>query len=131
MLGWPSKCRSVDVGAEILRRLPRIVDGLARCDIQIPLYGEAIAAFQRAGVLTGNSPEILGLLGYSYGMAGMKREAQDVLKELDNLSAQNSMSRPFSQTTIYIGLGETDLAFKWLKQARLPRATLVIGVARG
>ena len=29
-----------------------------------------------------NSPEILGLLGYGYGMAGMKREARDVLREL-------------------------------------------------
>ena len=47
----------------------------------------------------------------------MKREAQNVLKELDNLSAQNRYVSSFSQTTIYIGLGETDLAFKWLEQA--------------
>jgi tetratricopeptide (TPR) repeat protein len=85
--------------------------------VQKGMYGEAIAAFQRAGGLTGNSPEILGLLGYGYGMAGMKREAQDVLKELDDLSAQNRYVSSFAQTTIYIGLGETDLAFKWLEQA--------------
>jgi DNA-binding winged helix-turn-helix (wHTH) protein/TolB-like protein/Flp pilus assembly protein TadD len=85
--------------------------------VQTGTYGEAIAAFQRAGVLTGKSPEILGLLGYAYGMAGMKREAQDVLKELDHLAKQNTYVSSFSRATICIGLGETDLAFKWLEQA--------------
>ena len=85
--------------------------------VQTGKYSEAIAAFQRAGVLTGNSPEILGLLGYGYGMAGMKREAQDVLNELNNLARQNRYVSSFSRATICIGLGETDLAFKWLEQA--------------
>ena len=85
--------------------------------VQTAMYGEAIAEFQRARVLTGNSPEILGLLGYGYGMAGMKREAQDVLKELNDLARQNTYVSSFSRATVYIGLGETDLAFKWLEQA--------------
>ena len=85
--------------------------------VQKGIYSEAIAAFRRAGVLTGNSPEISGLLGYGYGMAGMKREAEDILKELANLKAQNRFVSSFSQTTIYIGLGEIDLALKWLEQA--------------
>ena len=85
--------------------------------VQTGMYGEAIAAFQRASALTGQNPEILGLLGYGYGMAGMKREAQDVLKELDTLAERNRYVSSFSRATIYIGLGETDLAFKWLEQA--------------
>ena len=85
--------------------------------VQKARYGEAIAEFQRARVLTGNSPEILGLLGYGYGMAGMKREAQDVLKELNNLARQNTYVSSFSRATVCIGLGETDLAFKWLEHA--------------
>jgi DNA-binding winged helix-turn-helix (wHTH) protein/TolB-like protein/Flp pilus assembly protein TadD len=85
--------------------------------VQTRKYGEAIAAFQRAGELTGNNPEILGLLGYAYGMAGMKREALDVLNDLDKLSAQNRWASAFSRVTIYIGLGEIDLAFKWLERA--------------
>jgi DNA-binding winged helix-turn-helix (wHTH) protein/TolB-like protein/cytochrome c-type biogenesis protein CcmH/NrfG len=85
--------------------------------VQTGKYGEAIAAFQRAGELTGNNPEILGLLGYAYGMAGMKREALDVLNDLDKLSAQNRWASAFSRVTIYIGLGEIDLAFKWLERA--------------
>ena len=85
--------------------------------VQTGMYGEAIAAFQRAGVLTGNSPEILGLLGYGYGMAGMKREAQGVLNQLNELTRQNRYVSSFSRATIYIGLGDADLAFKWLEQA--------------
>ena len=85
--------------------------------VQTGMHGQAIAEFQRAQMLTGNSPEILGLLGYGYGMAGMKREARDVLKELNSLARQNRYVSSFSRATIHIGLGETDLAFKWLEQA--------------
>ena len=85
--------------------------------VQTRMYMEAIAEFQKAGRLTANSPEILGLLGYGYGMAGMKREARAVLSELDDLTRQKRYVSSFSRVTIYIGLGEIDLAFKWLDRA--------------
>ena len=85
--------------------------------VQKAMYGEAIAEFQRAMELTGNSPEILGLLGYGYAMAGMKREAQHALDELNDLAKQNRYVSSFSRATIHIGLGQTDLALKWLEQA--------------
>lgn len=85
--------------------------------VQKEMYGEAIAAFQRAGVLTGNNPEIMGLLGFAYGMAGSKREARAVLSDLNNQARQKRYVSSFSRATIHIGLGETDLAFKWLEQA--------------
>ena len=47
----------------------------------------------------------------------MKREAQDVFKELDDLARQKRYVSSFSRVTIYIGLGEIDLAFKWLDRA--------------
>ena len=47
----------------------------------------------------------------------MKREAQDVLNELNDLARQNRYVSSFSRVPIYIGLGEADLAFKWLEQA--------------
>jgi hypothetical protein len=50
-------------------------------------------------------------------MAGLKREAQDVLKELDNLARQNRYVSSFSRATVHIGLGETSLAFRWLETA--------------
>ena len=85
--------------------------------VQKAMCGEAIAEFQRALVLTDNSPEILGLLGYAYGMAGMNREAQHVLDELNDLERQNVYISSFSRATIHIGLGQPDLAFKWLERS--------------
>jgi DNA-binding winged helix-turn-helix (wHTH) protein/TolB-like protein/cytochrome c-type biogenesis protein CcmH/NrfG len=85
--------------------------------VQTGKHSEAISAFHRAAALTANSPEILGLLGYAHGLAGMKREAQDILNELDSVARQNRYVSSFSRATIHIGLGETDLAFKWLERA--------------
>jgi Flp pilus assembly protein TadD len=48
--------------------------------VQTGMYGDAIAEFQRAGKLTANSPEILGLLGYGHGRADMK--SRNWLEEL-------------------------------------------------
>ena len=75
---------------------------------------KSIKEFQKARALTGNSLGILGLLGYGYGMAGMKGEAQGVLKESDKLSRQNGYVSSFCKVTVYIGLGEKNRAFEWL-----------------
>ncbi len=84
--------------------------------VQKRMYGEAIAELQKARVVTGSSPDSVGLLGYGYGMAGMKREARDALKELDQLSRHRYVS-PFCKVMVYIGLGEKDRAFEWLERA--------------
>jgi len=85
--------------------------------VQKRMYGEAIAELQKARVVTGNSPDSVGLLGYGYGMAGLKREARDALKELDQLSRHNRYVSPFCKVMVYIGLGEKDRAFEWLERA--------------
>jgi DNA-binding winged helix-turn-helix (wHTH) protein/TolB-like protein len=64
--------------------------------VQKRMYGEAIAVFQRTKVVTGSSPDSIGLLGFGHGMAGMKREARDALKELDQLSRHNRYVSPFA-----------------------------------
>ena len=40
-----------------------------------------------------------------------------MLSELDDLTRQKRYVSSFSRVTIYIGLGEIDLAFEWLEQA--------------
>jgi adenylate cyclase len=85
--------------------------------VQKKLYEEAIAEFQKAKALTGDNPDILGLLGYGYGMAGMKAEARDALQELDKLPRQHRYVAPSSKVWVYIGLGETNRAFEWLEKA--------------
>ena len=68
--------------------------------VQKMVYGEAIAELQKARVITGGSPDSVGLLGYGYGMAGMKREARDALKELDQLSQHNRYVSPFCKVMV-------------------------------
>jgi len=77
---------------------------------------EALAAFLKARSLPGGNPLILGGLGYCYGVAGRKGEAQEILKELEQRSAHGFVS-PVSRVFVYIGLGRKDEAFQWLERA--------------
>lgn len=112
--------RAVEQSQRTLELDPDFIDAhvlLGLNLVQKKIYGEAISEFQKARALSGNSPEILGLIGYGYGMAGMKRETQEALKELDNLSRQNRYVSSSSKMWVYIGLGEKDRAFEWLERA--------------
>ncbi len=55
-------------------------------------------------------------LGYTYAVAGRRREAQETLKELKELSKRRYVS-PFEIAMVYTGLGEKDQAFEWLEKA--------------
>lgn len=93
--------------------------------VQKRMYGDAIAEFQKARAVTDSSADSLGLLGYGYGMAGMKREARDALKELDQLLRHDRYVSPFCKVMVYIGLGEKDRAFEWLERAYEERIWLL------
>jgi TolB-like protein/Tfp pilus assembly protein PilF len=81
------------------------------------MYEEAIAEFQAARVLTHYAgAEELASLGCTYAVSGQRSAAEDVLAELMKRSKQNYLS-PYTVARIYIGLGETDLAFEWLERA--------------
>jgi DNA-binding winged helix-turn-helix (wHTH) protein/TolB-like protein len=79
------------------------------------MYREAINDFQK-GVKLSGSPLMLALLGQAYAAAGQKAEAQQVLDELRDLQDKRYVS-PYTVAGIYAGLGEKDLAFKWLEKA--------------
>lgn len=81
------------------------------------MYEEAIAAFQRARVLSGDlGTEALAYLGCAYAVSGQIREAESVLADLKKRSKQDYVS-PYNVATIYVGLGEKQLAFKLLERA--------------
>jgi DNA-binding winged helix-turn-helix (wHTH) protein/TolB-like protein/Tfp pilus assembly protein PilF len=80
------------------------------------IYREAISEFQKARAVSGGSPDMMGLLGYAYAIAGKRSEAEKILKELDQLSRQRYVS-PSHIALINIGLGEKYLAFEWLEKA--------------
>jgi TolB-like protein/Flp pilus assembly protein TadD len=78
-------------------------------------YEEAIKEYQRAMKLNFDQ-QILGGLGYAYGMAGKRVEALDVIKQL--IDAKNRYSaNEVNIARAYAGLGDYDKTFEWLEQA--------------
>jgi len=58
----------------------------------------------------------VGYLGTAYAMADQRGEAHKMLDRLQELSETTYVS-PYYSALIYIGLNETDQAFKWLEKA--------------
>jgi TolB-like protein/DNA-binding winged helix-turn-helix (wHTH) protein/Tfp pilus assembly protein PilF len=84
-------------------------------------FDEAIAASEKAVALSGRAPAALGVLGLSYGVAGRKREANNVLNELLQLQKQRYITQ-MAPCYVYIGLGDKDQAFVWLEKAYQERS---------
>jgi tetratricopeptide (TPR) repeat protein len=80
-------------------------------------YEAGIAVLKRAVSITkGESPFALGFLGYAYGLAGKKEEAQEILDKVLERSKRGYFS-PHFIAVIYTGLGDKDKAFEWLEKA--------------
>jgi serine/threonine-protein kinase len=84
---------------------------------------EALAELQTARRLDDNL-EIVATLGYTYGRAGWRLEAQQTLDELQQLSRTRYVS-PMLGALIATGLGEHDQAFGWLEQSHVDRAQMM------
>jgi TolB-like protein/DNA-binding winged helix-turn-helix (wHTH) protein/Tfp pilus assembly protein PilF len=84
-------------------------------------FDEAISASEKAVAVSERAPAALGVLGLAYGLAGRKREANKVLKELSQLQQQRYVT-PMAFTYVYIGLGDKDQSFAWLEKAYQERS---------
>jgi len=77
-------------------------------------YEEAIA--EATKMKSGSSGELRSAqLGYVYGVAGRRAEAQKILRELEELSKQRYVT-PIQFAFIYTGLGDKDRAFEYLQK---------------
>jgi serine/threonine protein kinase/Flp pilus assembly protein TadD len=92
-------------------------------------YDVGLAEIRKGLDMSGNNPMIFGGLGWGYAVAGYKAEAKKVLDELKKRS-EGEYIRPFYFAQIYSGLGEKDLAFKWLvkafEQSDISLATILV-----
>jgi len=92
-------------------------------------YDVGLAEIKKALDMSGKNPMILGGLGWGYAAAGRKAEALNVLDALKNRS-EGEYIRPYYFAQIYSGLGEKDLAFKWLvkayEQSDISLATILV-----
>jgi len=80
------------------------------------MYGEAIAAFERAASQLGREPHVLSNLAWANGLAGKKREAQKLVNELNEM-ARHRYVVPSLFVKAYLGLGDKDKALTWLERA--------------
>ena len=79
-------------------------------------YEAAIAEGEKSVVLSGGSPLMRAALAQTYGMAGMRKEALEILAGLTSLATQEYIA-PYFFAGIHIGLLEKDRAFEWLEKA--------------
>jgi tetratricopeptide (TPR) repeat protein len=73
------------------------------------------------------NPQIRGMLGYAYAIAGNRAEAQTVLKELEAL-APDHFGLAYLIACIYAALDDKDQAFEWLGKARVAREFRLIWI---
>ncbi|MEO8190589.1 MAG: hypothetical protein ABI682_09610 [Acidobacteriota bacterium] len=84
-------------------------------------YERAITELERARALSGADPGSTSALGYAYGVAGEREKALRLLDELNERSKGHYVS-PFNIAVVYMGPGEKEQAFEWLRKACEERA---------
>lgn len=86
---------------------------------------EGRAALQKARDVMGDTPIVIGVLGYYLAANGDRDGAMKLLDLLNGYSAQQYVpAQPYA--LIYSGLGENDLAFEWLDKAFEEQSSLLI-----
>jgi TolB-like protein/DNA-binding winged helix-turn-helix (wHTH) protein/Tfp pilus assembly protein PilF len=93
---------------------------LAQAYEQKRMYADGLVELRKMGIDHDN-PLLLGPLGHLYAVSGKKGEALNVLGELQKLSKRSHLDSKYI-AHIYIGLGQNDLAFKWLEKAYVERS---------
>ena len=78
-------------------------------------YAEAIAETDKIKQQEA-IPLAIGQLGYVYALQGRRREAIEIVEQLQQASAARHID-PHYVADIYIALGDKDLAFTWLDKA--------------
>jgi serine/threonine-protein kinase len=88
---------------------------------------EALAALERAVSLAPLSPRMHGALGRTLALRNKRDAATKTLRQLETLARERYVS-PFEFASIYLALGQSDVAFKWLNKARDERVFELIAM---
>ncbi|MGB2959020.1 MAG: tetratricopeptide repeat protein, partial [Bacteroidota bacterium] len=86
---------------------------------------EAVAEGRRAVEVSGGGIEYRAYLAYHLARTGGKEEAEEILREIEELSRERHVS-PILFAAIYTGLEMSDEAFTWLNRAVDERSSGVI-----
>lgn len=85
---------------------------------------QALDAIERAVALN-PSARARGSLGYAYGIMGERERARTILDELYS-DSEAGYIWPLAPAMIHAGLGENDLAMRWLETANEERVTQLV-----
>jgi Tfp pilus assembly protein PilF len=96
-------------------------DWLGMAYILLEEFDNSIEVYEKSAALSGRLAEILGGLGHAYGIAGRKKEAKQILDELNNYTL-NYFIPPVQIAFVYAGLGEDDKVFEMLERAYKERS---------
>jgi adenylate cyclase len=76
---------------------------------------DALAEFKKATTLD-DLPWYVGSLGFAYAAVGDQANAEQILRDLDELAKTRYVS-PAARASVYLGLGEKGKALDWLEKA--------------
>lgn len=106
-------------------RYARAYEDLGRAYGLKRMHRSAIAAFRKAVALSKRStPRSLASLAHAYAVAGKKKEALGLLRQLDRLAKKRYVSS-YAFALTFVGLGDKEKAFAWLAKARRERSSAV------
>src|SRR5580658_8470509 len=109
--------RAVKHLVAVLEQEPRFFPALfqlGRVYVQMEMYTEAIAAFEKA-LQFSRQQEALPALAHAYALAGRTQEARTILAEMENDKSGRYVASPMI-ARIYLGLDEFETALDWLEK---------------
>jgi TolB-like protein/DNA-binding winged helix-turn-helix (wHTH) protein/tetratricopeptide (TPR) repeat protein len=95
------------------------------CLAQLKRYDEAISEFQETLRITPHNTAVMARLGYVLGMVGRKREALDLLKQMEQ-TRQSEYTSAGLQAWIYAGIGDRQHTLESLERDENQRGTTTL-----
>jgi TolB-like protein/DNA-binding winged helix-turn-helix (wHTH) protein/tetratricopeptide (TPR) repeat protein len=95
------------------------------CLAQLKKYDEAISEFQETLRITPRNTAVMARLGYVLGMVGRKREALDLLKQMEQ-TRQSEYTSAGLQAWIYAGIGDREHTLESLEKDEDHRGTTTL-----
>ena len=100
---------------------------LGLCYLMQGKSDDAIAEFRKGRSNAPDNPDLIAALGRAYGQAGQRDQARRCLADLNEVANRRYVP-PFNRASVHAGLGEFDLAFKWLEKCYEERDPSIRGL---
>lgn len=117
--------QAIQASLQVLETDPKFAhsyEDLGRAYTEKRMWREAIAAFKKAVTYSGRGSRYVASLANAYSVAGSRKNALSLTKELRELAKRKRYVSPYGFALIEAGMGNIDSAFTWLDQAYQERA---------